>query len=130
MIKFITENWQVLAGMIGAIVAWFGGRELKRTEYRTKEAGALAELQKVYDKYIEHDRERMDEAFKRISHLETELVQLRSENLAHRKENIELQEQIRNWENRYNSLDKKYTSLKNSHRKLKEEFEKYKKTAK
>lgn len=135
--RFLTENWQVIIGMVGAAIAWFGGRELKKTEYKTKEAGALSELQRVYDKYIEHDRERMDDALKRIKTLETEIASLktenimqRKENLAQRKENGELMEVIRNWEKRYNALEKKYNDLQDAHERLKKSFENYKKKSK
>ena len=130
MIEFLQKNWEVIVGIAGTAIAWIGGRELKRVEQKSREASALSELQNVYDRYLEHDRKRMDEVLSRVKSLEAELIQMRSESIMQRKENLELQEQIRGWAMKYSTLEKKYTDLQNAHQKLKKEFENYKKKSK
>lgn len=113
MVKILTENWQIIAGLFGSVFAFFGGRKIKKAEENKSTSEALASMQQTYDTFVSDLRERYNE-------LKEELKFIREEQLQSRIEIKELQTRNRELSRELKVSEEKYM-------KLKKEFENYKK---
>jgi cell shape-determining protein MreC len=104
MVKIIFENWQILAGLIGTIVAFVTGRKMQRIEEKKANSDAVLSMQTVYNNFVKDIEERYRELKEEMSHVKSEVVQLR-------QENSELRRELRIWENKYNKLRNEFDKL-------------------
>lgn len=151
---FFMENWITLLSMAavpitGIITYIFGGRNQQRLQNKKSEqevkkesATAIEALQAVYDKYIEHDKERTLKLEQRIEILERHNINLQDAFNKMQLSYAIVMEESKKWESMYRKLEKEYKDLKlvtderetiinkltKEHNSLKKEFDLYKKT--
>lgn len=120
------EYWReflILAGLVGG---WLTGRKTAAIKLKTEGAGAIEALQKIYDKYIEHNSRITEELVTRVAQLETHNRDLQKNfNDMHLSYAVVMGESQK-FEAKYNLLVKEYEQLKVDHDKLKQAFDKYK----
>jgi chromosome segregation ATPase len=123
----LLEYWKEISVTIGFIITFISGRKSRDFKDKTEGAGAIEALQKIYDTYIEHNRNITDDLTKRLTEVE--------------KHNRDLQKSFndmsisyavvvgegKKMEEQYKQLLKEYEKLKIDHDKLKQEFEKLRK---
>lgn len=51
--NFIVENWQLITGAVGAIVAYFGGKKVAKSKEQQEQGTALDLMQNSYKKFVE-----------------------------------------------------------------------------
>ena len=61
MVNLISENWQALLGVLGSVIAFFGGRKLKKAEETKSTSDALTSMQATYDTWVNDLKLRYDE---------------------------------------------------------------------
>ena len=115
--NFITDNWQAITGVLGSVIAFFGGRKMKHTQHKNSEATALQNMQKTYDKWTADTN-------KRIQNLQDELTTIKNENIEQRKEMRSLQRDNRSLHNQITALTVENNELKKIVSELKIENEK------
>lgn len=105
MIKTILmDNWQLLAGIFGSIVAFFGGQKMKSIEEKKANSDAVLSMQTVYDNFVKDIESRYRDMREEMQQVKDEVIQLR-------KENSELRKELREWENKYTTLKKEFDKL-------------------
>ena len=123
----IIEYWKELSALIGIVLAYAGG--IKSRGFKDKEAGAdaISALQKVYDKYIEHNSLVAKEIALRVEILESQNKDLQKSfnDMALNYTNVLTES--KKFEAQYTLLTKEYEQLKVDHEALKKEFDAYKK---
>lgn len=120
------EYWREIGLLASPVIGWFIGRKSNAIKLKTEGAGAVEALQRIYDKYIEHNSAVTQEITNRVNQLE--------------KHNRELQKNFNDmslsyavvvgesqkFEAKYNQLIKDYEQLRGDYESLKVEFEMYK----
>ena len=120
------EYWREIGLLASPIVGWFIGRKSNAIKLKTEGADSIAALQKIYDKYIEHNSEVTEEKRKRVSQIETTNRDLQKNfNDLQFNYSIVLGNSLK-FEEKYNLLTKEYEQLRIDYDKLKVEFEIYK----
>jgi len=105
MIKSILmENWQILLGIVGSIITFFGGKKMKSIEEKKANSDAVLSMQTVYDNFVKDIEARYREIKDEMSDVRTEVVQLR-------KENSELRKELRLWEKKYYDIKSEFDKL-------------------
>lgn len=104
MKTLLMENWQILIGVFGSIVAFFSGQKMKSIEENKANSDAVLSMQTVYDNFVKDIETRYREMRDEMQHVKDEVIELR-------KENSELRKELRVWENKYNSLKKQFDKL-------------------
>lgn len=102
--QLLIENWQIMAGAIGSIVAFLSGRKLKTIEEKKANSDAVLSMQTVYENFVKDIEERYREMREEMQHVKSEVIQLR-------QENSELRKELRVWENKYNKLRSEFDKL-------------------
>jgi septal ring factor EnvC (AmiA/AmiB activator) len=110
--NFITDNWQAITGLLGSVIAFFGGRKLKQTEHKNKEANALQSMQETYDKWTADTN-------KQIDVLMSELTDVKKENIAQREDLRLLHKDNRSLHNQLTALSKENNELRSQLAELK-----------
>jgi translation initiation factor IF-2 len=124
------EYWREFVFIAGLVGAWITGRKSKEIKLKTEGAGAIEALQKIYDKYIEHNSRITEELVGRVSQVEKHNRDLQKNfNEMHLSYAIVMGENQK-LEAKYKELVKEYEQLKVDHDKLKLEFDRYKKANK
>jgi hypothetical protein len=100
------ENWQILAGIVGSIIAFFGGQKMKSIEEKKANSDAVLSMQTVYDNFVKDIESRYADMRDQMQEVRTEVIQLR-------KENSELRKELRNWERKYYDLKSEFDKIKN-----------------
>lgn len=124
----ILEYWRELSVTITVIGAYFGGRKSKDFKEKTEGAGAIEALQKIYDKYIEHNTKITEQITERVGQLEKHNRELQKNFNDMSISYAVVMGESQKFEAKYNLLVKEYEQLKVDHDKLKLEFDKYKKS--
>lgn len=114
--------------LLGFFVTFIGGRKSRDFKAKTEGAGAIEALQKIYDTYIEHNRQITDELTSRLSEVERHNRDLQKSFNDMSISYAVVVGEGKKMEEQYKQLLKKYEALFNDHEKLKEEFEKLKKS--
>jgi len=121
------EYWREFVFVAGLLGAWVTGRKSKEIKLKTEGAGAVEAIQRVYDKYLEHNTKITEELVLRVNELE-------SHNRALQKNFNDIQINYAvvmgnslKFEEKYNLLVKDYEQLRVDYEKLKTSFDKYKK---
>lgn len=119
MISLILENWQTIAGSIGVVVAFFGGKKLKTAEESKATSEALNSMQTTYDTFVNDLRERYNELKAEIKESKEEIKALKEANKTNhsqivdlQNENKQLNKDIKSWELKYSTLQKEFDSYK------------------
>lgn len=102
--NFLQDNWQILTGLIGSIVAFFGGRKIRKADETKNTSDALTSMQTTYDTWVNDFKERYEELKHELKIYREEQLQLRNEILQLRNENDELRKELRVWEQKYTKL--------------------------
>ncbi len=123
----IIEYWKEFLSVVMLLVGIFAGRKSKDFKEKTDGAGAIAALQKVYDTFIEHNKESTLELLSRVNSLEKQNRDLQKHFNDIRYSYTTVMDENRRIEAKYKELEKDYTSLKTAHERLHEEFNEYKK---
>lgn len=113
MINLISENWQALLGVFGSVVAFFGGRKLKKAEETRSTSDALTSMQSTYDTWVNDFKSRYDELKDELKQYRDEQLTLRQEIVQLRQENNDLRKELKDWEGKYTKLKKEFESYKN-----------------
>jgi predicted nucleic acid-binding Zn-ribbon protein len=100
------ENWQLLAGIGGSIVAFFGGQKMKTIQEKKANSDAVLSMQTVYDNFVK-------DIESRYADMRDQMQEVRSEVILLRKENGELRKELRNWERKYYDLKAEFDKIKN-----------------
>lgn len=113
MVNLITENWQALLGVLGSIIAFLGGRKLKKAEETKNTSDALTSMQSTYDTWVNDFKERYEELKSELKQYREEQLTLRQEILQLRQENNDLRKELKDWEGKYTKLKKEFDTYKN-----------------
>lgn len=111
--NLITENWQAILGVFGSIIAFFGGKKIKKAEETKSTSDALTSMQSTYDTWVNDLKLRYDELKDDLKQYREEQLTLRNEILQLRNENVELRKELKVWESKYIKLKKEFDILKN-----------------
>ncbi len=98
------ENWQILAGIGGSIIAFFGGQKMKSIEEKKANSDAVLSMQTVYENFVKDIEGRYADMREQLQEVKTEVVQLR-------KENSELRKELRTWERKYYDLKAEFDKI-------------------
>ena len=112
MISTLQENWQALLGVLGSIIAYFGGRKLKKAEETKNTSDALTSMQATYDTWVNDLKLRYDELKEDIKQYRDEQLVLRNEITQLRQENNDLRKELKDWEGKYTKLKKEFETYK------------------
>lgn len=112
MISTLQENWQALLGVLGSIIAYFGGRKLKKAEETKNTSDALTSMQATYDTWVNDLKLRYDELKEDIKQYRDEQLILRNEITQLRQENNDLRKELKDWEGKYTKLKKEFETYK------------------
>lgn len=120
MIKWLTENWTTIAGLMGALgtpVAWYTGIKRGKAQTKIVEGDAIQNMQKAYDTFVADQSERYADFKNEIKYLRTELSAVKDENIEQRKD-------LRKYNLEVNKLRKELAGWKEKYVLLKAEFDK------
>ncbi len=112
---------------MGFISGYFGGRKSKEFKEKTEGAGAIDALQKIYEKYIEHNTKITEQITQRVNQLEQHNRELQKNFNDMSISYSVVMGESKKFEAQYNLLYKEYEQLKVDHDKLKKSFDEYKK---
>lgn len=112
MVNLIQENWQALLGVFGSVIAFFGGRKMKKAEETKSTSDALTSMQATYDTWVNDFRDRYNEIKDELKVYRDEQMQLRQEITQLRQENNELRKELKDWEQKYTKLKKEFETYK------------------
>jgi hypothetical protein len=104
MVKTLMENWQILAGIGGSIIAFFGGQKMKSIEEKKANSDAVLSMQTVYENFVKDIESRYADMRDQMQEVRIEVVQLR-------KENSELRKELRTWERKYYDLKAEFDKI-------------------
>jgi cell shape-determining protein MreC len=110
--NLITENWQAILGVFGSIIAFFGGKKIKKAEETKSTSDALTSMQATYDTWVNDLKLRYDELKEDLKQYREEQLTLRQEILQLRNENIDLRKELKAWETKYIKLKKEFDIYK------------------
>lgn len=126
----LIEYWKEGLALLTLIVGFLSGRKSKEFKDKTDGAGAIAALQKVYDTYLEHNKEITKELIERVNSLEkhNRALQKHFNDISFSYSTV--MDENRRMEAKYKELQTDYAALKELYENLKEEFNEYKKRVK
>jgi len=116
-----------ITGAIGGIVAFFGGKNLKKSEEKTKESTANIEIGKAYQQMAEQNNEFMKSLRERVDFQTREIEGFKEENRDQRKDLKALHSEMSALTNENNNLKQMVVELKLENKNLLEELKKYRK---
>ena len=70
MIAFLKENWEITTGVIGSIIAFFGGRKSKRQNEKTTELENIEKVREIEKRLLSDMDDRITELIKYNDYLE------------------------------------------------------------
>jgi len=109
---FLEDNWQILAGFITSIFAFFSGKKMKIADEKKATSEALETMQRTYDTFVNDFRERYNEIKEELKTYREEQLTTRNEIVQLRQENTELRKELKDWEGKYTKLKKEFDSNK------------------
>lgn len=104
MKNILMENWQILLGIIGSIITFFGGKKMKSIEEKKANSDAVLSMQTVYDNFVKDIEGRYREMREEMQQVKDEVIELR-------KENSELRKELRLWEKKYYDIKSEFDKL-------------------
>lgn len=121
------EYWREFLILATPFFGWFLGRKSNAIKLRTEGADSISALQRIYDKYIEHNSAVTLEITNRVNQLEKHNRELQKNFNDMSLSYAVVMGESQKFEAKYNLLVKEYEQLKVDHDKLKIEFDRYKK---
>ena len=121
------EYWREFVFVAGLLGAWVTGRKSKEIKLKTEGADAISALQRIYDKYIEHNSAITQELTLRLNQVESHNRDLQKNFNDMQISYAVVVGESKKFEAKYNLLLKEHEQLKTAHEKLQKDFEKYKK---
>jgi predicted nucleic acid-binding Zn-ribbon protein len=112
MTNFLIENYQIIAGSIMSIFAYFGGKKIKIAEENKATSDALTSMQTTYDVFVNDLRERYNELKEEINNLKSSDIQNRNEIKELRQQNKSLVLELGLWEKKYDVLKSEFEDYK------------------
>jgi mevalonate kinase len=112
MVNFLTDNWQILAGLFGSVIAFFSGKKIKKAEENKSTSEALASMQQTYDTFVGDLRERYNELKEEMRFIKEQQLQDRLEIKELQNRNRELSRELKVWEEKYMKLKKEFETYK------------------
>lgn len=116
----ILNYWKELLLPFGFLISFFAGKRTRKIQEKKDGADAIAALQSVYDKYIEHNKTITEDLLSRVKSLEEH-----NKDLQKNFNDMSFSYAILMSENK--KLERDYATLKEAHEKLQKEFEEYRK---
>lgn len=110
--KFLYDNWLVIAGFLTPIVTFLTGWKLRKINYKKEGATALDSIQKVYDTFTTQTDSKFTELFKEIADLKTENVEQRKAIRDLQKDNRDLHLEVSKLMKKNNELMLENQALK------------------
>lgn len=123
----LIEYWKEGLALLTLVVGFLSGRKSKEFKDKTDGAGAIAALQKVYDTYIEHNKEMLTDLLERVKSVESHnrALQKHFNDISFSYSTV--MDENRRLEAKYKELQTENTAIKIAHENLKKEFNEYKK---
>jgi predicted nuclease with TOPRIM domain len=103
--NIITENLDNIALAVGGVFAYFGGKNIKRSDEKKASADALKSMQEGYNEFVIDQKERYQE-------IKAELIYCREELKLVRNQSNSLKEEVKTWKDKYNDLKKQFDEYK------------------
>ena len=110
----LINYWEIITGVVAGIATWFGAQKIKRSNEKSQEASALAEMQKVYDTMTKQIRGEFE-------HLREDVKELKKENREQRITLRDLQRDNSTLHLEISKLSRENHQLKESIAKLRRE---------
>jgi chromosome segregation ATPase len=126
----IIEYWREFLSVVTLLVGILAGRKSKDFKTKIDGAGAIAALQKVYDTYLEHNKEITKELIDRVNSLEKHNRDLQKHFNDISFSYSTVMDENRKMEAKYKELQIEYTVLKEAHENLQKEFNEHKRKLK
>ncbi len=70
MMTFIKENWELITGLFGSIIAFFGGRKSKKQNEKTKELENIEKVREIEKKLLADMEDQVNKLIKYNNYLE------------------------------------------------------------
>ena len=70
MLQFLKENWELVTGGLGAVIAFFGGRKSKKQNEKTTELENIEKVRAIEKKLLEDMDDRINDLIKYNEFLE------------------------------------------------------------
>ncbi|WP_440881393.1 hypothetical protein [Tenacibaculum sp. C7A-26P2] len=70
MLTLLKENWELITGIIGSIVAFFGGRKSKRLNEKTTELENIEKVREIEKKLLADMEDQVNKLIKYNDYLE------------------------------------------------------------
>ena len=112
IIELLKENWEILTGLIASIVAYFGGKKIKKAEENKANSDALTSMQSTYDTFVQDLKQRYDELKEEQRHFRSELIFYKEQIVELQKSNSELLKELKIWELKYIKLKSEFDNYK------------------
>jgi len=109
MLDIIRENLDNLALAVGGVFAYFGGKNIKRSDEKKASADALKSMQEGYNEFVIDQKERYSE-------IKAELIYCREELKLVRTQSNSLKDEVKTWKDKYNELKKQFDEYKKQHK--------------
>jgi len=61
MVKFISDNWQIIAGLVGSAIAYVGGIKIQRQSVRTSELENLKTVREMEKTLLNDMKQQVDQ---------------------------------------------------------------------
>ena len=105
MQNWLTQNWEILTGLTGAIVTFFAGRKSNALLEKKQEIDTVDSMRTMYNNFIADYNVQYDNLTKRLNALEVR--------------NAVLTESAETWETKFKVLKKQHDALQLAFNKLK-----------
>lgn len=112
MTNFLIENYQILAGGVAAIIAYFRGKKTREAEENKATSDALTSMQSTYDVFVNDLRDRYNELKEEVNYLKNSDTQNKIEIKELRIENKNLVKELGLWEKKYDVLKAEFETYK------------------
>jgi predicted butyrate kinase (DUF1464 family) len=79
MNNLISQNWEILAGLLGSILAFFGGRKSKKQLEKTSELENLEKVRVIEKQLIQDVHEQVSQLIKYNKYLESVVKEIKQQ---------------------------------------------------
>lgn len=114
--SFVSENWQILTGLVASVVTFFSGFKLKKINEKKEGATALESIQKVYDIFTVQTNRKFDELYMEVAALKKENHEQRGLIRDLQKDNSSLHREVSKLMQKNNQLLLENQELKFKHK--------------
>jgi len=129
--SFISDNLSViitgLTGTIGSIVAFFGGKKVKKSKEKETESNALQQMQKAYDTFTADSNEKYNALKAELNEIKQENREQRRDLRTLQKDNSKLHLEVAQLTRENHELKQMVAELRGENQSLQNELKKYRK---